>query len=160
MRVRRKRGTIQVAQTGFESEALAILKQKGFRVTLPRVQVLRILALSHKPMTAYAIHQEIAAMGSSVDVVTVYRILDTLKSLHLVHHVGLTDGYVACRLEDTHESDSELIVCSDCGKVTELEIPQEILLRSNDQLAALGFEPKLTKLEILAKCPSCLDEPA
>lgn len=156
MRVKRRKGAIQVAQTGFEAGAVERLKQVGHRVTLPRVQVLRTLALAEKPLSAYGIHQEIIASGAKVDVVSVYRTLETLSKLGLVHHIGIVDGFMACRLNDTHEEEAEHIVCTSCGRVTELSLPEEVTQSTNIQLQALGYIPQQTRVEILAVCPDCV----
>ena len=155
MRVRRRKGAIVVSQGGFEAGAVDRLKQAGFRVTLPRVQVIRTLAMADKPLSAYGIHQEIIASGARVDVVSVYRILETLAKLCLIHHVGIVDGYMACKLDDTHESEAEHVVCTECGRVTELPLPPAVTDTTNGQLMALGFSPKQTRVEILAVCPNC-----
>jgi Fe2+ or Zn2+ uptake regulation protein len=155
MRVRRQKGAIVVSQSGFEAHAVGRLKQGGFRITLPRVQVVRALSLAERPLSAYGIHQEIIASGARVDVVSVYRILETLSQLGLVHHIGIVDGYMACRLDETHDEEAEHVVCSECGRVTELTMPDGVLRATNGQLVALGYRPKQTRVEILAVCPEC-----
>lgn len=144
-----------MAQTGFEAFAVERMKQAGHRVTVPRVRVIRTLSQAQRPKTAYGIHQEIVASGGKVDVVSVYRILQTLSDLGLVHHIGIVDGYMACRLQDSHEEECEHVVCSECGKVTELTMPESILDTTHQQLHGLGFAPKQTRIEILAVCPEC-----
>lgn len=156
MRVRRQKGAIVVSQSGFEAYAVGRLKQDGFRITLPRVQVVRSLSLAEKPLSAYGIHQEIIASGGRVDVVSVYRILETLSQLGLVHHIGIVDGYMACRLDETHEEEAEHVVCAECGRVAELTMPDGVLKATNGQLIALGYRPRQTRVEILAVCPECL----
>lgn len=145
------------SQTGFEADAIVRLKQAGYRTTLPRVQVLRVLALSDKPMSAYKIHQEIVAHGARVDVVSVYRTIEILSKLHLVHHVGIADGYTPCRLDDCHETDSQHVVCGECGIVTELAMPPQIPMIAGSQLHELGYKLGHTRVEILATCRDCLD---
>lgn len=155
MRVRRQKGAIVVSQSGFEAYAVERLKQSGFRITLPRVQVVRALALAERPLSAYGIHQEIIASAGRVDVVSVYRILETLSRLGLIHHIGIVDGFMACRFDDTHEEEAEHVVCSECGKVTELPMPESVMNATHGQLVALGYRPKQTRVEILAVCPEC-----
>lgn len=155
MRIRRQKGAIVVAQTGFEAFAIDKMKRAGHRVTVPRVRVVRTLSQAQRPMTAYGIHQEIVASGGKVDVVSVYRILQALSDLGLVHHIGIVDGYMACRLEDSHEEECEHVVCTECGRVTELSMPSSILDTAQEQLSLLGFAMKQTRVEILAVCPDC-----
>ncbi len=155
MRIRRHKGVILVSQTGFEAQAIQRLHQHGHRVTGPRVRVIRTLSQSPRPLSAYGIHQEIIASGGKIDVVSVYRILQTLSELGLIHHIGIADGYVACSLDDTHSEDCEHLVCKICGDVTELPLPTEISDAVSNQISAEGFLIQQTKLEILAICPNC-----
>lgn len=155
MRIRRQNGAIVVSPVGFEAQAVERMKHAGHRVTIPRIRVIRTLSLSEIPMSAYRIHQEIIATGGKVDVVSVYRILQTLSELGLIHHIGIVDGYMACRLDEHHEEESEHVVCTECGKVTELTLPEIILSTTMSQLALLGFTAKQTRVEILGTCPNC-----
>ena len=122
---------------------------------MPRIQVVRTLAAARTPLSAYGIHDEILASGGRIDVVSVYRILDTLSSLGLIHHIGIVDGYKACSLGETHHDDSEHIVCESCGSIVEVEVPGSTREATYGQLQGLGFVPKNIKLEILAICASC-----
>lgn len=155
MRVRRRKGSILVSQSGFEREAINLLRNRSMRVTLPRVQVLRVLDLADRPLSPYGIRDEVLASGGKIDVVSVYRILQTYSELGLVHHVGLAGGYVACRLDQAHETETEHIVCKECGKVTEVALPRFVLDQMGQQLSDLGFKMLHTRMEILAVCPAC-----
>ncbi len=147
-----------MAQTGFEAVAIKRLQQAGHRITVPRVQVARILSRADRPLTAYGVHQEIVANGGRADVVTVYRVLGTLVELGLVHHIGVVDGYMACSLNESHEEDTEHVVCTSCGRVTELPLPHEVAERTAAQLNELGYSHAQTRVEILAVCPACAVE--
>ena len=136
----------------FEERSLALLKREGFRITMPRVQVIRTLAKSNTAMTAYGIHDQIVSEGGRIDVVSVYRILETLTKIGLVHHichVGVVDGYLACRLGGEHLSQSQHLYCSKCGIVREVEAPTEAIRSIRRQLRDLQFEPTSIKIEII-----------
>jgi Fe2+ or Zn2+ uptake regulation protein len=77
----------------YEKMALARLKEQGFRITMPRVLVVRALAGSDKALDAYALHNVIEDGGGRIDVVSVYRILETLRESGLVYKVGAKSGY-------------------------------------------------------------------
>ncbi|MCE9559796.1 MAG: transcriptional repressor [Armatimonadetes bacterium] len=139
----------------YEQNGVETLRAKGLRITMPRIQVLRILGETDRPLTAHAIHQKIMAKGDRIDLVSVYRILATLAELHLVHHIGVVDGYVACTMEESHTSEAEHFVCTDCGKVREIAMPVEALEATTKHLASLGLTPSLVKFEILGKCNAC-----
>jgi Fe2+ or Zn2+ uptake regulation protein len=133
----------------FEEMAIQRMKAKGFRITMPRVQVIRVLAQSRQAMSAYAIHEQILATGGRIDVVSVYRILSTLLEAQLIHHVGIVDGYLACRLDREHCHVTVHIVCTRTNVVEELEIPDAAIKAIELQLREHGFAPENIKIEIL-----------
>lgn len=122
---------------------------------MPRVQVIRVLALSNQALSAYAIHERILAMGGRIDVVSVYRILATLSEISLIHHVGVVDGYLACRFPEEHPEWTEHVVCSNCGTVSEVELPEEVFGAISGHLRSFGFESQNAKLEITGLCADC-----
>jgi Fur family transcriptional regulator, zinc uptake regulator len=139
----------------FEELALRELRQTGYRITMPRVQVIRALADSNKALSAYAIHEKIVSSGGKIDVVSVYRILATLQEVGLIHHIGVVDGYFPCRMEGSHAGKSEHLVCDGCGCVTELKLPLNIVELTNDQADKAAFQPLGIKLEVIGKCSHC-----
>lgn len=80
--------------TPFEDKALKELRAAGFRITMPRVQVIRALAEGDTALSAYQIHEKIISGGGKIDVVSVYRILKTLTECDLIVHMGRVDGYL------------------------------------------------------------------
>lgn len=139
----------------FEESAIRRLREAGFRITMPRLQVIRALATSDQALSAYGIHDRILGSGGRIDVVSVYRILATLSEVHLVHHIGVVDGYLACRIKSDHETQMEHVICEQCGRVQELEVPAMALEATELQLRQLGFSPANIKIEVLGKCTTC-----
>jgi Fe2+ or Zn2+ uptake regulation protein len=72
----------------YEDHCLRVLREGGFRITMPRVQVIRALADTDRALSAYAVHEKILEVGGKIDVVSVYRILATLQEVGLIHHIG------------------------------------------------------------------------
>ena len=139
----------------FETRAIEALKAKGYRITSARISVLRTLEESAEPLSAQRIFEKMQLANIRIDVVSVYRVLSVLASVHLVHHVGVVDGYVACRMADEHTHATEHVVCRECGRFTEATMPDEVLTRTIEQAASLGFEAIDVKLEIMGVCKTC-----
>jgi Fur family zinc uptake transcriptional regulator len=155
MRERRSRETNLSANAGplseakaYEEHSLRELRSAGYRITMPRVQVIRALADTNKALSAYAIHEKIISGGGKIDVVSVYRILSTLQEVGLIHHIGVVDGYFPCRIADCHGKRSEVIVCEQTGEVTEIRLPQEIIEVIERQAKEHGFEANMIKVEV------------
>lgn len=161
MKDRRSRREPQCAQTSveearnFEELALRQLRTSGYRITMPRVQVVRALADTQEALSAYAIHDKIVKNEGKIDVVSVYRILGTLEEVGLIHHIGVVDGYFPCRMDDAHQQDSAHFVCEKCGCVIEVGVPSETRDATYRQAEEINFLPTGIKIEIVGLCPEC-----
>ena len=142
--------------TRYEEHALTELRVAGFRITMPRVQVIRALADTHIALSAYAIHEKIIGAGGKIDVVSVYRILSTLQEIGLIHHIGVVDGYFPCRSTNCRERRSEVIVCERCQQVHELHMPASVNQAIGEQTQQAGFTLASVKIELTStSCPRC-----
>ncbi len=126
----------------------------GERLTPARLAAYAELLASGKPVTAYEL---IALLEDrqqrKIAPLTVYRHLDFLIRVGLVHRLESTQSYLPCdRPEHTHES--QYLLCSSCGRADEVESkPLESLLRKiADQNE---FQPENTVVEIRGLCGSC-----
>jgi Fe2+ or Zn2+ uptake regulation protein len=144
-------GTISLQDLkNYEEHSLKELRNAGYRITMPRVQVIRALGDTTKALSAYAIHEKIINSGGKIDVVSVYRILSTLQEVGLIHHIGIVDGYFPCRMTDCHGKRSEVVVDETSGSVTELVLPTSIVEAIERQLQEAGYEAASIKVEITA----------
>lgn len=141
--------------TEYENRALARMKERGFRVTLPRMRVVRVLATSDRALSVQEIFHKLRAMGDRVDAASIYRIVATLRELHLVHHIGIVDGYIACTQESEHGHESEHLVCDACGRIEEVMNPTLALQIAQDHLAKQGFRASEIKIEVAGRCREC-----
>jgi Fur family zinc uptake transcriptional regulator len=132
----------------YEEHALKELREAGYRITMPRVQVIRALADTKVALSAYAVHDKIMAADGKIDVVSVYRILSTLQEVGLIYHIGVVDGYFPCRLPDGAGKRSELLVNEQTGDVKELKLPPAVIDLIESQAREQGFEPSMIKVEI------------
>lgn len=142
----------------FEQIALSVLRSNGHRITKPRIQVIRILAGSHRSQSAYSIHEQIVAKGEKIDVVSVYRILAALQELGLIHRVGTADGFIPCRIEGEHDGRVQHLVCRLCGCVTELNPPEQAIEAANRLSDSQGFAADDIRIEMLGTCAHCRSE--
>ncbi len=132
----------------YEEHCLKELRNAGYRITMPRVQVIRALGDTKKALSAYAIHEKIIGGGGKIDVVSVYRILSTLQEVGLIHHIGVVDGYFPCRIENCQAKRSEVVVFENTGEVVELRVPEALLDAIEQQAREAGFETASVKNEI------------
>lgn len=147
---RPKQSAAQQSAKDYEELALSALRQAGYRITMPRVQVIRALADTQIALSAYAIHEKIIGSGGKIDVVSVYRILSTLQEVGLIHHIGIVDGYFPCRLADCANRRSQVLVEEGSGNVTEFQLSESIISTIEKQLGEAGYEAAQIKVEISA----------
>jgi Fe2+ or Zn2+ uptake regulation protein len=113
--------------SNYENQAIKALKTAGFRITMPRVQVIRTLAASEVAIDPYEIHGRIIQEGGRIDVVSVYRILETLKECGAIFRVGALKGNKYFRRESPAPGGHSIIaVDPDSGKVQELHPGQDM----------------------------------
>lgn len=123
---------------------------------MPRIEVVRVLATSERSLNAQAIFERIKERGNRIDLVSVYRTLQVLNEIGLIHHLGMVDGYSACKLDCSHSHDMQHFVCGTCGKVTEFEIPN---CARNDlavQVKEDGFVLSEMRIELSGQCAQCV----
>lgn len=139
----------------FEAIAIQRLRDHGFRITMPRIQVVRALVDSTRALTANEIHKTISESGGRMDIVSVYRTLVTLKEAGLVHHIGAVDGYRACGIGACHTGSTKHAICQSCGKVAELELGKSEQEDVSAGLNTIGFKAKEIIVEVLGFCQAC-----
>lgn len=133
--------------------ALAYLKSRGYRDTQPRRMVLAALQKSRRPLSAPAIRLWITSRGWTINTVTVYRILDLLKRLELIHAHTNDETFSLCPTPGKSGHHLSLH-CTNCGTYEELHAPA--LCGNALSLARkVGFTPLQHLCELLGRCSSC-----
>jgi Fur family ferric uptake transcriptional regulator len=132
------------------ADAVAMLRERGLRLTTPRRLVLEALFLAEGPVSA-----EHLAHGLKVDVTSVYRNLETLEQHGLARHVHLGHGpglYVL-----VGRGEREFLSCERCGAVRTLTPEQLDPVR--EQIAErFGYQARFTHFPIVGVCPACLTQ--
>lgn len=124
----------------------------GERMTEPRRRVLELLLTASEPVKAYDLIARFHTDGRVAKPATVYRALDFLEKLGLVHRISSTSTFVACRGdEDAHTA--AFLICDCCGSTCEISPPEETLLAR--AAAARGYSVNRVTLEVHGNCPAC-----
>lgn len=138
------------------AHAETVCENRNKRLTENRRAVLELLLDSHCALGAYEILRRFDWGDRARAPVQVYRALDFLESMGLVHRVASSNAYVACyRLAERHGA--VLFVCKACGVVMESEEIRLGLMM--DKLAQQsGFTIQTRLLEAVGYCPNCAGE--
>ncbi|GBD84608.1 ferric uptake regulation protein [bacterium BMS3Abin02] len=117
-----------------EAEALVRdLRSEGLRITAARRAMCDALAASRDVhLNATEIRQRAEEVsGIRIDQSTVYRTIDVLERLGVLHHVHLGHGPAIVHL--SAETDHQHLVCEHCGKT--VDIPVDEVVQAFETLA-------------------------
>ena len=125
----------------------------GARLTRLRQNVLLSVLSAQRPLTAYEILDLLRPKDPSATPAGVYRSLDFLTELGLVHRIESAKSFVACAMPD-HTHPSQMLVCRRCGTVVETEDSQ--VAQAMESLGRrLGFALDHNTMEFVGLCSSC-----
>lgn len=133
-----------------EKDLSVLVRRVSLRVTPKRIALLKALALAAAPMTVGALRAKV----HGVDLVTIYRNLQSLAAAGLLREVRFKDDVV--RYEFAHDGHHHHIVCKKCGAIGELP---ECDVRSLEK-KALDISGRFASidehaLEFFGTCVSC-----
>ncbi len=144
----------QPSQFTIESVS-GILRDEGLRITRKRTAILETLFESDAPMTLQEIQQGAAKRaGTTPDFATVFRMLNLMEQLHLVHKVSLQRSSSYYELSDPRKHYDHL-VCKKCEQVILIDIPCPIGDTEKRLARQYGFRDLSHSLEFFGVCPAC-----
>lgn len=125
----------------------------GVRLTRQRRMILEIIGSSHRATGAYDVLDAMEGDGRRTAPITVYRALDFLMSVGLVHRISSLNAFVACH--HNHGSNPvQLLICKTCGLVGELEEPA-VTQAIEKAAGKAGFVIDEPMVEITGICAHC-----
>jgi Fur family ferric uptake transcriptional regulator len=133
-------------------EVVEALQQIGYRLTPQRMMILEAIADCEGHISAEGIHEAVRTAYPYLDISTVYRTLDLLKSLHLVSETQLGRGHAQYEL--LSKGRHHHLICTDCGTI--LDFPDSFL----DPVRAFtereyDFHAESEHLAIFGICSAC-----
>ena len=122
------------------------------KLTKNQALVLNVLTKASQPLGAYAILDELRSYGFKAPL-TVYRALDQLAGIGLVHKLESLNSWTSC-CSDHHANSPVFEICNDCGNVTE-HFDKELLKNLSNVSERSGFIPDRSIIEIHGRCDDC-----
>lgn len=128
--------------------------EKQIKLTPLRESILREIAASHRPIGAYDIIERLGREGRRLAPISVYRIIDLFLDAGLIHRVESRNAFFICSGRHETASAAVVLLCEDCGRVAETEVPEAwgAIARAT---AADRFIVKDTVLEVKGICADC-----
>ncbi len=134
------------------ARAEVLCKQQKQRFTLIRQRVLELVWRQHKPIGAYEVLEHLQESGRTAPP-TVYRALDFLQKMGLVHRIASLNAYVGC-VHPGEPHDGQFLICKSCHALAELNAP-EINAAIKQSARDSDFKPVRQMVEIMGLCPEC-----
>lgn len=139
------------------AEAEQLCNDRGTLLTPLRREVLKLLLERGGSAKAYDLHDDMRNAHGRVAPMTVYRALDFLMQMQLVHRVDSLNVFIACSHGEAdspdHNHDALMLVCTRCDKVVE-QAAHEVASRLSAELAErFGFAAQ--GVEVKGLCREC-----
>ncbi|WP_322060747.1 Fur family transcriptional regulator [Paraburkholderia sp. J63] len=133
--------------------AEAYCRERGEKLTPIRRKVLELLLTSGRATKAYSLLDEMRQIHPGSAPPTVYRALDFLLAAGLVHRIESINAFAVCH-DLTQCQHGILVVCQQCGNVTELHEPKlrQALVA---QIEAAGYRLSGDGIELKGVCAQC-----
>ncbi len=140
------------------SKAKETCAQQGVKLTTKRENILACIIDAGEAVSPY----ELAELyrkehGQSMPAMSVYRILDFLVELSLVHKLSSANKYIACsHISCSHNHEiPQFLICENCQKVTEIGTANNILEELKQSVEKTGFTLTTQQLELQGLCKDC-----
>ncbi|MCY4420853.1 MAG: Fur family transcriptional regulator [Gammaproteobacteria bacterium] len=137
--------------------AEAECESRNVRFTENRRSVLELLLADHRPLGVYEIMEQFDWKGRRPAPSQIYRALEFLESIGLVHRIESSNAYLACNRPGRHRC-TLFLVCELCKKAAEVEAGQmqDVI---TDLAKHSGFELHSQVIEARGLCPECTHAP-
>ena len=99
-----------------------ILIKNNISITNPRILVLEALMESRNPQTIDELQER---LGNKVAISTLYRVLNDLKKIKILHEFTSPDNSTVVELLLEDHSHHHHLFCSDCGEIIDVEMSNE-----------------------------------
>lgn len=134
------------------SELIDRLREHQFKITSPRLAVLKFLSSQTKPVSIKEVYNLVKTDGC--DLATVYRLFNLLEELKLIQRVDFGDGSARFEVvlqESDHHHHIVCIKCSTIMKIQECVVKDLHAVIENQS----GFKSVTHRLEFFGICPKC-----
>lgn len=133
--------------------------QDTINLTPKRSFILGLLAEAAKPLSAYEI---VEAYNQSVDkpihAMSVYRILDYLKSTQLVTHLYSVNKFIAENHAVSQETEVSIYAtCQQCCDVKKLQLDTATRRNFLQHLQEVGYQASSHSIEVPGLCEQCIN---
>jgi Fur family zinc uptake transcriptional regulator len=136
------------------ARAAAQCAATGRTLTALRREVLATFAASTRPLKAYEIVERLSTPTRRISPISVYRSLDFLIELGIVHRLASKNAFVVCDHDHAQDETMVFLICQCCGDVDEAVLPG-VTRSLAATVEAHGFRSRGHSIELQGECEDC-----
>ena len=140
-------------QQALVEKARQYCEEKGVRFTSLREKVYKILLKHRNAVGAYDLLDELKETEDSAKPATVYRALEFLLELGMIHRLESNNSFIACRHFGCYHP-VQFLICDECGYVQEIQ-SEGLQEKLDKQAESVGFKVTRQTIEAHGKCSRC-----
>ena len=130
--------------------------ERNLRFTKLRQDVFQEIAATYTSIGAYDILARLAEKGTRLAPISVYRAIDALLEVGVIHRLESKNAYFACRRMDHKKTGRRpiFLACESCNAVQEVD--SEGIFEIIDRAArSASFQPRVKFVEVSGLCRNC-----
>jgi len=129
------------------------LRDLGYKLTGQRRIIIEAFEQCPAHYTAQEIYEKVRRQNANINFSTVYRNLELLCKLGVIHKLNISSGISHFELKHSDHHHHH-VICLKCGDMQSIDLCPYGDLKSNE-LEHLGFMPVEHKFEIYGYCKKC-----
>ena len=135
-----------------EESAKEILSENGINKTKVKIQILKALSRSSRPLSVQELH---GMLDEACDLSTIFRTVTKFKEKNLIREVNLDEGFIRFEMGSTevHAHHHHHVRCRLCGDIKNIEKCD--LAAFEKAITKLGFSEMEHRLEFTGLCSKC-----
>jgi Fur family transcriptional regulator, peroxide stress response regulator len=133
------------------NELITALKERNYRLTPQRVELVRLIAVSEGHPSANQFYEEIQLKFPTISQSTVYKTLALLKEMNQVYEIDLRED---SRYDGNRPQPHPHLICMNCNKIVDGEVALDMeAIKKVEQ--ASGFTILRPQISLYGYCPDC-----
>ena len=133
------------------------LREKGFRATPQRLEVLRLLLTSDAHPSAEGLYDQLKRRFPTLSLATVYKTIETLRSMGEVLDLEFKRG--STRYDGRFPYPHTHLICSNCGRIEDL-LHDPVTSDLSRAVTETGFALSKYRFDLYGLCKDCREKAA